>query len=336
MDGLRIAEDLVAHPYSIPLVTRFRGITVREGAILAGRAGFGEFSPFWDYGDREAVAWLRAAVEAATLGFPPALRTEIAVNATVPAVGPDVAAAIVRESGGCRSVKVKVADQGDTLGVECDRVAAVRDVLGPGGTIRVDANGAWDPDTAVGRLDALDRAAGGLEYAEQPCSAIDDLAEVRRRSKVPIAADESIRRSVDPLAVVRHRAADVAVLKVQPLGGVRVCLELAERLAMPVVVSSALETSVGLAAGLALAAALPEPPLACGLATGQLLSADVTSRPFRPRRGVIRLDGPVPDRLAAVAADADRRAAWSCRLRDVARLADLTASPCPPGGSDPR
>ncbi|MDR1152647.1 MAG: o-succinylbenzoate synthase [Bifidobacteriaceae bacterium] len=322
MDGPRIAENLFAHAFSVPLVTEFRGITVREGVILAGPAGFGEFSPFWDYNPDDAVPWLRAAVEAATSGFPPALRTEIPVNATVPAVGPDAGAAIVRESGGCRTVKVKVAGPGDTLDAERDRVAAVRDAVGPRGAIRIDANGAWDVDTAVDRLAALDKAAGGLEYAEQPCRSIADLAAVRRRTRVPIAADESIRHSADPLAVVRHRAADVAVLKVQPLGGVRACLELAERLDLPVVVSSALETAVGIAAGLALAAALPVAPLACGLATGQLLGADVTSTPPRPRHGVMRVDNPVPDRLDTLAADAGRRAAWSRRLREVMGLLD--------------
>jgi O-succinylbenzoate synthase len=313
-------RDLGARTYRVPLTTRFRGITVREGMIVSGPAGWGEFSPFWDYGPGESAAWLRAAVEAATVGFPPARRAEVPVNATVPAVSGEVAAGIVQGSGGCRSVKVKVAGPGDTLGAECDRVAAVRAALGPAGAIRIDANGAWDADTAVDRLAALDRAAGGLQYAEQPCRTVEELAEVRRRSRVPIAADESIRRAADPFEVRRRDAADVVVLKAQPLGGVLACLELACDLGLPVVVSSALETSVGLAMGVALAAALPDLPFACGLATAQLLTADVTSDPLRPVRGAIPVRRVVPDLLDSPgphAADAATRARWSARLEQV-------------------
>ncbi|MDR1428074.1 MAG: o-succinylbenzoate synthase, partial [Bifidobacteriaceae bacterium] len=255
MAPLQFDGELTAYPYSIALATRFRGIDVREGMIIHGPAGYAEFSPFWDYGSEQCVPWLKAAIEAATAAPPPGRRASIPVNATVPAVVSEVAAGIVRESGGCQTVKVKVAGPGDCLESEQNRVAAVREALGPGGAIRIDANGAWDTDTAVARLERLDRAANGLQYAEQPCRTVAELAEVRRRSRVPIAADESIRCAADPLEVVRRRAADVVVLKVQPIGGVRACLELAERVDVPVVVSSALETSVGLGTGLALAAA---------------------------------------------------------------------------------
>jgi O-succinylbenzoate synthase len=295
-------------------------MSVREGVILLGPAGAGEFSPFARYDPRQSRPWLDAALEAATTQPPPAKRTNIQVNASVPAVGPEVAAGIVRQSGGCRTVKVKVAEPGDTLSAERDRLAAVRDALGAAGAIRIDANGEWDAATAVERIAQLDRAAGGLEYAEQPCRTVAELAEVRRRSAVPIAADESIRLSADPLAVVRQDAADIAVLKVQPLGGVRACLELAERLGLPVVVSSALETSIGLAAGLALAAALPDLPFACGLATAQLLATDATSHPLRPVDGQIRLALPPPDRLQEVAADAATTSAWQARLAQVVTL----------------
>jgi O-succinylbenzoate synthase len=317
VDGLAIAGDMVGYPYSIPLTTRFRGVDRREGVIVRGPAGFGEFSPFWEYPTREARAWWRAASEAANEPPPAAVRRHVPVNATVPAVGPEVAAGIVRESGGCRTVKVKVGAPGDTLGAERDRLAAVRNEIGEDGAIRIDANGAWDPDTAVERLAALSRAAHGLEYAEQPCRLVEDLAWVRRRSDVPIAADESIRRAADPLAVLRQGAADVIVLKVQPLGGVRACLELADQIDLPVVVSSALETSVGLAMGVALAAALPRLPLACGLATARLLSADATSRPLLAEDGAIGVRYPVPDRLEAIAADAGACERWSARLRAV-------------------
>ncbi|MCL2455651.1 MAG: o-succinylbenzoate synthase [Micrococcales bacterium] len=279
--------------WQVPLRTRFRGLTSRDGVLIRGDAGWAEFSPFWDYDDAEARAWWRAAREAADVGWPAPVRDAVEVNVTVPAVSAAEARAIVAASG-CRTAKVKVAEPDQTLAREQARLEAVRDALGPDGRIRVDANAAWDVDTAVARLAVLDRAAGGLEYAEQPVASVDDLAALRRRTSVPIAADESIRRSDDPLAVAAKHAADVVVLKVQPLGGVRACLELAERLALPVVVSSALESSVGLGAGLALAAALPELPYACGLATAHLLAADLVAEPLVPTDGVLAVRRPVP------------------------------------------
>ena len=315
------------HVYSIPMRTRFRGITVREGVLVRGAAGWGEFSPFWDYDDAESATWWRAAREAADDGWPPAVRTHIPVNVTVPAVDAATAHRIVTASGGCRTAKVKVAEPGQTVADEIARLEAVRDAIGPGGAIRIDANGLWDVDTALARLAVLDRAAGGLEYAEQPVPTVADLAAVRRATHVPIAADESIRRAEDPLAVVRAHAADIVVLKVQPLGGVRACLALAEQVGLPVVVSSALETSIGLAAGIALAAALPELPYACGLATAQLLTADVVAHPLLPVDGTIRVDRPEVDAalLDAVGADAPTRDRWRERLdavRSVIAAAD--------------
>ena len=195
----------------------------------------------------------------------------------------------------------------------------MRDALGPSGRIRVDANGAWDVDTAVAAITALDRAAGGLEYVEQPCATVEELAACRRRVDVAIAADESIRRAEDPYRVRDLEAADVAVLKVQPLGGVRACLRIAEDIGMPVVVSSALETSLGLAAGVALAAALPRLDHACGLATRALLTADVTDAALVPVNGALPVGVPpvVPALLDAVAASPERVAWWEERLADV-------------------
>ena len=315
---------LVSHVYSIPLRTRFRGITVREGVLLRGTAGWGEFSPFWGYDAAESAAWLRAAREAADVGWPAALRTEIPVNVTVPAVDAETAHRIVTASGGCRTAKVKVAEPGQDVGAEIARLEAVRDAVGPGGAIRIDANGGWDVATALDRLRVLDRAAGGLEYAEQPVATVADLAAVRRGSHVLIAADESIRRAEDPMAVVRAEAADIVVLKVAPLGGVRACLALAERIGLPVVVSSALETSVGLAAGIALAASLPDLPYACGLATAQLLTADVVAEPLLPVGGSITVRRPVPDaaRLAAAAASPEVGAQWRERLAAVTTVSE--------------
>lgn len=304
---------------SIPMRTRFRGIEVREAVLLEGPAGWGEFSPFWDYGIEECRSWWAAAIEASSVGFPPPVRDRIPVNVTVPAVDAVRAATIVSNSSGCGTAKVKVAEPGQSESDDIERLEAVRHALGADGRIRIDANAGWDLDTAVARLPRLDRAAGGLEYAEQPCSTVEDLAALRRKVEVPIAADESVRRAEDPLRVARLAAADIVVLKVQPLGGVRSCLRLAQECGLPVVVSSALETSVGIAAGVALAAALPELPYACGLATVQLLTDDVVDDPLLPVDGAlpVRSVAPDPARLRRLAAAPDRCEAWEQRLEGV-------------------
>jgi o-succinylbenzoate synthase len=306
------------HVFSIPMRTRFRGITVREGMLLRGDAGWGEFSPFLEYDERVARPWLAAAREAASQGWPAPLRDRVPVNVTVPAVDPVAARRIVEHSG-CTTAKVKVAEPGQEAAEDEARLEAVRDLLGPTGRVRVDANGAWSVDEAVRRLGRYDRAAGGLEYAEQPCATVEELALVRRRVSVPVAADESIRRAEDPYRVRDLEAADVAVLKVQPLGGVRACLRIAEDIGLPVVVSSALETSVGIAAGVALAAALPELPFACGLATVQLLTDDVAVDPLLPQDGSLPVVRPEldPAKLEALAADRDCRDHWAARLAAV-------------------
>lgn len=315
-----------ARVYAIPLRTRFRGITVREGVLLEGAAGWGEFCPFAEYGDEESAAWLATAVEQATVGWPAPVRSWIPVNVTVPAVGPEQAHAATLGSG-CGTAKVKVADHPGSLPDDLARVEAVRDALGPGGAVRVDANGAWDVDAAVAAIRQLDRAAGGLEYVEQPCRTLDELAAVRRRVEVRIAADESIRRADDPRRVAVAGAADVAVLKCSPLGGVRRALQVAEAAGLPCVVSSALETSVGLAAGLALAGALPELTFACGLGTLSLLDGDVVpgSAALRPVDGVLPVPSrsPTPDPAlldAHALADPGRSAWWHERLARVSRV----------------
>ena len=297
---------------SVPLRTRFRGITVREAMLVEGDAGWGEFAPFLDYSGAELRPWWRAAVEAAEEGFPAPRRDRVPVNVTVPAVPAEAVAALVAESGGCRTAKVKVAEPGQTEADDRARLEAVRDALGPSGALRVDANGAWDVPTAVDRIPRYAKAAGGLEYVEQPCPNVEDLASVRRRVDVPVAADESIRRADDPIQVARREAADVVVLKVAPLGGVRACLDLAERIGLPVVVSSAVDTAVGISAGLALAAAVPDLPYACGLATGSLLREDVVAAPQRPVHGCLTVGAVVPDedRLRALAASTERTAWW--------------------------
>ncbi|UMG94714.1 o-succinylbenzoate synthase [Nocardioides sp. TF02-7] len=301
--------------------TRFRGVTVREAALLPGPAGWGEWSPFLEYDARVAEPWLRAAEEAAAGDWPAAVRDAVPVNVTVPAVDPATAHGIVLR-GGCRTAKVKVAEPGQALADDQARLEAVRDALGAGGRLRVDANGAWSVDEAVAAVGVLDRAAGGLEYVEQPCATVEELAAVRRRVDVPVAADESIRRAEDPYRVRDLGAADVAVLKVQPLGGVRACLRIAEEIGLPVVVSSALETSVGIAAGVALAAALPELPYACGLATVQLLTDDVVDAPLLPVDGALPVRRPAvdPGALDRLPAPPDRVAWWEARLAEVTAL----------------
>lgn len=311
--------------FSIPMPVRFRGIERREGMLVRGDAGWGEFSPFAEYSAVECVPWLESALEAATRPWPEPLRERIPVNCTVPAVGPEDAVRVVTESG-CSTAKVKVAEPGQVLFDDVARLEAVRDALGPNGRIRIDANGAWSVDDAVVAVKTLDAAAGGLEYAEQPCASVEDLAALRRRIDVPIAADESIRRSGDPLRVKKAEAADVAVIKVQPLGGIHACLHLVEEIGLPAVVSSAVETSVGLAAGVALAAALPDLPYACGLGTQRLLSGDVTDEPLRPVDGYVmvgRID--VDDRLwESVAADPETDARWRDRLAAVRSASGAT------------
>jgi o-succinylbenzoate synthase len=304
--------------YSIPLTTRFRGITVREGALLEGDAGWGEWSPFVEYPPDVAEPWLRCAEEAAAGDWPAPLRSTVPVNATVPVVSPADAHDLVRRSG-CTTAKVKVADPGVPLADDVARVEAVRDALGTSGRIRVDANGAWDVDAAVAAIRELDRAADGLEYVEQPCASVEDLAVVRRRVTTPIAADESIRRAADPYRVRDLGAADIAILKVQPLGGVRACLRIAEDIGLPVVVSSALETSLGLAAGVALAAALPSLEHACGLATRSLLTGDLATPQLVPVDGALPVVVPrvVPDLVHAWDATPDRVAWWEDRLAAV-------------------
>ena len=302
-----------ARAFAIGLRNRFRGITVREGLLVRGPAGWGEFSPFAEYGPRESSRWWAACHEAAHQGWPEPVRDRVPVNVTVPAVGPERAAQIVA-AGGCATAKVKVAERGQDPGEDIARVEAVRHALGPTGRVRVDANGGWDADTAVRMVRELDRF--DLEYVEQPCESLDELARVRRRVDVPVAADESIRKAEDPLRVSAAGAADIVVLKVQPLGGVRAALRVAQACGLPVVVSSAVESSVGLAAGVALAAALPSLPYACGLATAQMLTADVTADPLLPREGFLPVRGVGVDeeRLREVEIDA---AAWRVRAEQA-------------------
>lgn len=307
-----------AHVVRLPLVTRFRGVTEREAMLLRGPNGWAEFSPFLEYGDAEASAWLAAAIDTGWGERPPAHRTTIPVNATLPTVPVDRIAEVLERFGPVRTVKVKVADPGETLEADVARVREVRRRLGAEGRIRVDANGGWNVDQAERAAHAL--APYDLEYLEQPCPTVDELVELRERLhdwQLPIAADESVRKADDPLAVARAGAADLLIVKVQPLGGTARALRIVAEAGLPVVVSSALDTSVGLAMGARLAAALPELDYDCGLGTAALLAADVTREPLVPVDGAIAVREVQPDAalLAQHAAPADRVAWWHDRLR---------------------
>ena len=306
-----------ARVVALPLRTRFRGIMVREALILEGPNGFTEFSPFTEYPDDEAVAWLAAAIDFGWAQPHPLLRDTVGVNATMPAVAPSEVAAILARYPGCRTVKVKVADPGHTLADDVARVREVRELLGPEGRIRVDANGLWSLDEAERAVHAL--AGFDLEYVEQPCASVDELAQLRERIgylDVPIAADESVRKASDPLAVARAGAADLLVIKAQPLGGIAAALRIVSEAGLPVVVSSALDTSVGISMGLHLAGAIPELEYDCGLATAALLAADVTDYPLVAEAGAIavRRVELSAGRMREVAASADRTDWWINRL----------------------
>jgi O-succinylbenzoate synthase len=317
-----------AVPFALPMRRRFRGTELREGVLLRCGSTWGEWAPFPEYDDPTAARWLEGALEAAEGRWPEPLRDAVDVNAIVPALDPEAVAALVEDAvavDGCTVVKVKVAERGQDFAADVARVAAVRATLddcgAADGRIRVDANGAWSLDEAVERLTVLDDLAGGLEYAEQPCATLPELAELRRRCAVAVAVDEGVRlaaRHDDDLVTQVRAAADVLVLKAVPLGGVRRALDLAAAVGLPVTVSGALDSSVGLGAGLALAAALPEPPRACGLGTGRLLAKDTTRETALPRDGrlsVVRRD-PDPAALAAARArlDDDRARWWLDRL----------------------
>jgi O-succinylbenzoate synthase len=256
----------------------------RHVVLLEGPAGWGEWSPLPGYPSDPAVC-RRAAEEAATGDWPSPRRDRVRVNTLVPAVPPDRAAAL---AAGSSDVKVKVGEPG-----EVDRVAAVRSAIGPNGRLRIDANGAWDVETAVAAIARL--APYDLELVEQPVASLDDLAAVRRRVAVPVAADECVRNLDDARRLARLHAADALVVKVQPLGGFAAALDVIAAAGVPVIVSSMYETSVGLAAGLALAAALDELPYACGLGTAGLLPADVVTDPLLPEDGWLAVRRPVPD-----------------------------------------
>ena len=295
-----------AHVVALPMAVTFRGITTREALLIDGPAGWGEFSPFTEYGAEEATAWLRAGIEAAFNGLPEAHGT-VEVNGTIPAVA-DVEPVLARYPG-VSTFKIKVAEKGQSLDDDLRRVNAVRR-LRPDAKLRVDANRGWSVDEAVEAAEKL----GELEYIEQPCATVEELAEVRKRTTTAIAADESIRRAADPYRVAKLEAADVAVCKVAPLGGVDRLVRIARDLALDVTVASALDTAVGMDAGLV--AAKLTGSRAAGLATQKLFVEDVAEpRELIDGHLTVTRTTPDPDRLHGLRAPGKRRDWWFERVR---------------------
>ncbi|MFM8515950.1 MAG: o-succinylbenzoate synthase [Actinomycetota bacterium] len=308
-----------AMPFAVALRIPFRGLTVREGMVIQGPRGWGEFAPFDDYSDARAARWLVSAVEAAYAPWPDLVRSAVAVNAIIPGVDASTAGLLAREAiaeSGCTVIKVKVGSH--ALADDEARVVAVRDALDVtgGGAIRLDANGAWSTEQAIRALRRL--GAYGIELVEQPCASLEEIAEVRRGVGIPIAVDECVRLADDPRAVSVKEAADYAVIKPPTLGGVEASMRVAESLGVPIVVSGSLDTSVGLATPLAFAGAWPDLPLASGLGTGRLVATDLVEQTHVPRRGSLPVVHRAPDLdhllAARDAVPADRVPYWWSRL----------------------
>lgn len=282
-----------ARVVSLPLRTRFRGVVDREVMLFEGPNGWAEWSPFLEYPDEEAAVWLAAAIEFAYGKLPELHRQVIPVNATLPAVAPDQVEKVLSRFGSFSTVKIKVAEKGQDLNDDLQRVWAVRAAY-PDARIRLDANGGYSVKQSITMAGAMLENGVPLDYLEQPVATIAEMAELRLKfSKsglaVKIAADESVRKVSDPMAVVQAEAADILVLKAAPLGGITRALAIAQEAGLPVVISSALESSVGLSMGAHLAAALPGLEFDSGLATASLLAGDVTREPLTPVDGSIEV-----------------------------------------------
>jgi len=309
---------------ALPLRTRFRGIVVREALIFRGSQRWSEFSPFVEYEDEEAAQWLAGAISWANDPLPSVFRNSIPVNATVPAVSPDEVADVLSPFGSIGSVKIKVAEKGQNLQDDIARVRRVRDLY-PEVALRLDANAGYTTEQTMEIARGLKNL--NLEYIEQPVASIPELKELRTwlaEEQIPlkVAVDESIRKSSDPLLVAREQAADIAVIKVQPLGGIRRAMAIASESGLEVVVSSALETSIGISHGLHLAAAMPNLSYDCGLATARLLGGDIVDSPLVPVGGQIELRevSPSADLLEKYAASPERASWWLERLERCRKL----------------
>ena len=308
-----ILESL--HVISLPTKTNFRSVTSREVALFEGPAGWAEFSPFLEYDAKECVPWLVSAVESATQSAPEPVRTSIPVNATLPAVnGSERIAEILSWYPGCSSIKIKI---GGNLEADLKRISDVR-TLSPNASIRIDVNGSWTIDQARVALQSICQG-GPIQYVEQPCSTIEELRELKKllNGEVLIAGDEILRKAHDPLSVDLRDAVDIVMLKVAPLGGISRSLEIAKKHGLPVVVSSALESAIGLSYGLKLAASLPELPYACGLATGKLLGSDVAELALMGGFIEVTSPTPAPDALINHRVSDEKLSWWRERIRST-------------------
>jgi O-succinylbenzoate synthase len=295
---------------ALPMKTKFRGITVREVALIKGPHGWGEFSPFLEYDDAESASWLASAIEAATTPKPKLYRTSVAINGTIPALNePADLKRVVDSFPGVSSFKVKV---GNDLAKDLARVNVIRN-LQPQAKIRIDVNGLW----SVGQAEAFLSAVGDIEYVEQPCATIEELRELKSRTSVKIVGDEALRKAADPFAIDFTGAIDYLMLKVQPLGGIKRAHALAEHHNLPVVVSSALESAIGINYGLTLAASFETMNFNCGLGTGSLLAADVAHLPIVD--GKIEITEFEPQ-LAGLDVASDRFEWWKNRIMRTAEL----------------
>lgn len=309
-----------SHVVSLPLRTRFRGVTRREALLFEGPQGWAEWSPFLEYEPAEAAVWLEAALDWAFLPQPQPLRNSVGVNATLPAVAPDHIAKTLEPFGSFGTVKIKVAERGESLSDDLLRVASVRRLY-PNAKLRLDANGGYSVEQALGIIGALRDNRIEVEYLEQPCASVSELAQLRKtlrqlRLEYLVAADESVRKAADPLEVANAGGADLLVLKAAPLGGVSAAMAIAQESGLPVVVSSALETSIGLAMGVHLAACLPGLHYDNGLGTAALLAADVVEKPLLPIDGSLPVLRPTPSPtlLALHEAPLERTDWWHARL----------------------
>jgi len=301
---------------ALPTTTNFRGITVREVALIQGECGWGEFSPFLEYDDAESAPWLACAIEAATQPRPKLFRNSVAVNGTIPATNDKkVMDDLVASYPGVKTYKVKV---GDNLSEDIARLARIRS-LGRTVNIRIDVNGLWSVEQALTNLYAFYENVGPFEYVEQPCATLDELRELKSKIRIPlkIAVDEVIRKTADPFAVDLQGAADIVMLKVQPLGGIKRAHKIAEHHKLPVVVSSALESAVGINYGLTLAASFEDMNFDCGLGTGSLLAKNVAELPIVD--GKIAISDVVPN-LEGLDVSADRFEWWKNRIMRTAEL----------------
>ena len=311
-------DDLIAtlRVIALPTRTNFRGVTVREVALIKGPQGWGEFSPFLEYDDNECRPWLASAIEAATVARPAPYRDAIAVNGIIPELNDKKEIeSLMRTYVGVKTFKVKV---GHNLVEDIIRVARVFSSA-PKAAIRIDVNGLWTVEEALTHLYAYYEEIGPFQYVEQPCATVEELRELKSKIRIPlrIAADEIIRKAPDPFAVDLTDAADVLMLKVQPLGGIKRSLEIANHHGLPVVVSSALESAIGIEYGLELAASISDLTFDCGLATGSLLSRDVAAHEISD--GKITLGQISPD-LDGLDVSAERYEWWKNRIMRVGAL----------------